>query len=396
VTKNPRYAKAADACLAFFLDNLVSPQTGIFGWGEHLLYNVFLDYLAGGAFTVRARRKFSYSHELDRWTTIYDVMWEKSPEKTRAEIEAIYEFKIHDPETFLNNRHSDFYAGQQTSDTLTFLKHSGLFTHAFAFLYSKTGDAKHLDWARKSADLFWQYRDSRTNLVRNCVQREDEPASPAGMAQLSLFLMRAYQWHPDARFLERGLAYIHAYNKSFTIDRNGRFRDVLSPDGTDREPGQIAELWEAPIRQAKAAALAYSLTGDSVALELADNVIAHVAPEMTFKQGIERSLISAEVEARSCSMSAALDLYEVTADRKYLAKARELADDAIRRFLYRGLFVSTMQLDPEGDRTRTTRVYDGRSSAGWLALNLLRLQRDLDVTEEGRFRKFQSLERIYD
>ena len=48
-----RYAAAADACLRFFLDHLVSPQTGMFGWGEHLFYNVFLDYLIGGAFTVR-------------------------------------------------------------------------------------------------------------------------------------------------------------------------------------------------------------------------------------------------------------------------------------------------------------------------------------------------------
>ena len=395
-TKTSTYAKAADTCLDFFLNNLVSPQTGIFGWGEHLLYNVFLDYLAGGAFTVRARRRFSYSHELDRWTTIYDVMWNKDPEKTRTEIEAIYEYKIHDPETFLNNRHSDFYSGQQITDTLTFLKHSGLFAHAFAFLYSKTKEAKHLEWARKAADLFWNYRDPRTNLVRNCVQREDEPAAAGGMAELSLFLMRAYQWHPDARFLERALAYIRAYHKWFTLDGNGRFRATLSPDGSDREPGQIAELWEGPIRQAKAAALAYSLTGDSVALELADNVIGAVTPEMTFSEGIERSRISAEVEARSCSLSAALDLYEATANRKYLRSARALADDAIQRFLYRGLFVSTMQIQPESDRAASTRVYDGRSGAGWLALNLLRLQRDVDRTEEGRFKKFETLERIYD
>ncbi|HUS06794.1 MAG TPA: hypothetical protein VMZ52_10880 [Bryobacteraceae bacterium] len=390
-----KYSKAADNCLHFFLNNLVSESTGIFGWGEHLFYNVFLDYLSGGSFTVRAGRKSFYAHEFDRWTTIYDVFWEQSPEKTRTEIEAIYEYKIHDKETFLNNRHSDFHAGQQTSDALTFLKHSGLFTHAFAFLYSKTTEPKHLEWARKAADLFWGYRDPRTNLVRNCVQRKEEAASAEGMAEASLFLLRAYQWQPDAKFLERALAYVHAYQKYFALG-NGRFRDTLSPDGTDRQPGQLAEYWEAPIRQAKAATLAYSLTGDPIALELADNVITHLTPAMSFKDGIERSRISAEVEARSCSLGAALDLYEATADIKYLAKARELADDAIKRFLYRGLFVSTLQLQPEGDRSATTRVYDGRSGAGWLALNLLRLQRDQDRTQAGQFRKFAALERTFD
>jgi len=79
-----------------------------------------------------------------------------------------------------------------------------------------------------------------------------------------------------------------------------------------------------------------------------------------------------------------------------LAKAQVLADDAIRRFLDRGLFLSTMQLYPEGDKSIRTRVYDGRSGAGWLALNLIRLQRDVDATGARTFKKFDSLERIYD
>jgi hypothetical protein len=55
-----------------------------------------------------------------------------------------------------------------------------------------------------------------------------------------------------------------------------------------------------------------------------------------------------------------------------------------------------MQLYPEGDKSARTRVYDARTGAGWLALNLIRLQRDSDATDAGRFRKFDRLERIYD
>jgi uncharacterized protein YyaL (SSP411 family) len=117
---------------------------------------------------------------------------------------------------------------------------------------------------------------------------------------------------------------------------------------------------------------------------------------MTVNTVVIRSLISDEIEARCCALSAALDLYEATADRKYLIKAQQLGDDAIRRFLYRGLFVSSMQVYPQGDKTVRTRVYDARTGAGWLALNLLRLQRDSDDTAAGRFKKFDKLERIYD
>ena len=394
-TGQAKYTRAADACLKFFLDNMVSDQTGHFGWGEHIFYNVFLDYMIGGGFTVRGNRNFSFAHELERWTTIYDVFWDKDPAKTLGEIEAIYEYKIHDRETFMNNRHSDYFAGRTTSDTLTFSKHSGLFAHAFAFLHSKTSEPKYLDWARKSADLFWKARHPSTGLIKNDFQRKETTAETAGMAQLALFLMRGYQWHADQSFLDKAVAYIHAYWKHAHAGE-GRFRDLLDIDGTDTKPGTFAQYWESPIRMAKAAALAYSLTKDKTALELADTVVSRLTPEMEFDTIIIRSLISDEVEARSCALSAALDLYEATGDTKYLSKAQTLADDAISRFLYRGLFVSRMQLYPEGDKSVRLKVYDGRSGAGWLALNLIRLQRDTDATAAGKFAKFDALERIYD
>ena len=111
--------------------------------------------------------------------------------------------------------------------------------------------------------------------------------------------------------------------------RTGKFRESVDGGGKDLKPGQYAEYWEAPIRQAKAAVLAYSLTKDSTALELADRVIMRLTPEMGFNTIIIRSLISDEVEARSCALSTAIDLYEVTGEKKYLDKAMTLADDAV-------------------------------------------------------------------
>jgi uncharacterized protein YyaL (SSP411 family) len=396
VDRNPKYARAADAYVDFFLNHMVSEQTGHFGWGEHIFYNVFTDYMIGGAFTVRNNRNFSFNHELDRWTTIYDLTWPKSRDKTLAEIEAIYQYKIHDYDTYINNRHSDYFEGRHTADTLTFVKHSGLFVHAFTFAYVQTQDPKYRDWAIKMAGLFWGYRDPGTNLVRGCVQRKDEAVAPEELALLAQFLLRAHQWHPEEIYLERACAYLRGYQKYFKADDQGHYRASVGPDGVDRKPGQFSQYWEGPLRMAKAAALAYSLSRDPMLLELSDDIVMHVMPEMKFDTVIQRSLVSDEVEARGVAISTLLDLYEITADRKYLAKAKELADDAIRRYLYRGLFVSTMQLYPEGDKSVHIKVYDGRTAAGLLAQNFIRLQRHSDDTDAGRFHKADKLDRTYD
>jgi uncharacterized protein YyaL (SSP411 family) len=177
------------------------------------------------------------------------VLWEKDPAKTLDEIEAIYEYKVHDRDTFMNNRHSDYFAGRTISDTLTFSKHSGLFAHAFAFVHSKTGENKYLEWARKSADLFWKARHPATGLIKNDFQRKETTAETSGMAQLALFLMRAYQWHADASLLEKALAYVQAYWKSFYAGEAGFGTSWISMERTpNREPlprtGSRRSAWQ--------------------------------------------------------------------------------------------------------------------------------------------------------
>jgi uncharacterized protein YyaL (SSP411 family) len=215
------------------------------------------------------------------------------------------------------------------------------------------------------------------------------------MAQLVLFLLRAYQWHAEPLFLERALAYLDAYEKYFVAEGKG-FRDQVQPNGTDQKPGEYAPLWPGPARIAKAAALAYSLSGEQRPLNLARAVVDQLRPDIRTDTVVERSLVSDEIEFRSCALSATIDLYEITGERKYIEKAEALAGDAIRRFLHRGLFISSLQLDPEGDKSLRTHVYDARTGAGWLALNLIRLQRDVNRTASGQFVKFDRLERIYD
>ena len=368
-TGKPKYKKAADAYLDFFLDELVSPPTGIFGWGEHIFYNVFADVIIGGSFGTANWHRFFYGHEFDRFAPIYDILWDKSPEKTLAEIDAIYDYKIVDKDTFINNRHSDYYIGR-TLDVFTFHKHTVLFAQAFALAYSKTHDKKYLDWARKCCDVFWNVRNPKTDVVGYCIQRPEDVTGGIEPSSV-LAYMRAYQTHPDPMFLERGLAYMRAYQNHVAQPTGGR------------------PIW------AKVAALAYTFSGDDTLLKTAENIIMNVTPESQHGGEIERSCISADVEQLGDGVCASLDLYEVTADPKYLAKAREFADDAIKSFLYKGLFVGEMHFNLDNDEGPRVKIYDARGGAGWLALDLIRLQRHVDATKAGKFKKRTSLDRIY-
>ena len=127
--------------------------------------------------------------------------------------------------------------------------------------------------------------------MRNCVQRKDEPAASAELAQVCLFLLRAYQWHPEQLFVDRAVAYLRAYEKYFKTSERGRVSRRSGDRRHDRKPGQVGAIWEAPIRIAKAAALAYSITGDAGLLEMADGVHERVTPDLTVSSVVQRSLI---------------------------------------------------------------------------------------------------------
>jgi len=101
-------------------------------------------------------------------------------------------------------------------------------------------------------------------------------------------------------------------------------------------------------------------------LDLADRIMGNLTPELEWDTTVERCLVSDAIEARSTSLSASIDLYELTGDRKHLEKTLDLADDAISRLMYNGLFVAPVKLQPEGDTSARGKVYDARPGpAGW-------------------------------
>jgi len=155
VTGDPHYRNGVDTYLSFYLSNLPSPTTGLFPWGEHMSYNTVRDKLV------------ATRHEMEHNVPEWELLWNVNPSAVQKEIEAIYAINIYDKEHFLYDRHANYYSGE--FDPLpvrgTYIKHSGLFAYSFLFLYSKTHDDKHLRWARKMANLYWQHRDPATEIV---------------------------------------------------------------------------------------------------------------------------------------------------------------------------------------------------------------------------------------
>jgi len=153
LTKNPKYAQSADAYLGYFLKHCVSTTTGLFAWGEHMYYDVFLD-------TVVAHR-----HEMEIPLPPWEELWRIDSTAVKNEIEAIYKYHIYDKEMFWYDRHGNYYTGQFDEPAVrgTWIKHSGLYTYSFIFLYTKTHNPEYLTWAKKMADVFYAIRDPKTD-----------------------------------------------------------------------------------------------------------------------------------------------------------------------------------------------------------------------------------------
>jgi len=175
----------------------------------------------------------------------------------------------------------------------------------------------------------------------------------------------------DLRGSRRGVS--ARLRKIFQDLRKGVYKEEVSTDGTDRKPGKLAPVWEAPIRIAKAAALAHSITRDADFWRWRDGIMARVTQEMTVASVVQRSLVSDELEARSCAVSAAIDLYELTADRKHrqsaIAGERHVAEVPLSRSFRQQHAASSGSRQERAHPGFTT---DARARAGW-ALNLIRL-----------------------
>ena len=290
LTGDAKYAQAADAYTRAYFER-AKKANGLLAWGSHIYYDAYKDAPGGDG-------DGAGPHEILVLCPNWERMWRVAPEAVRREIELIWEWHVVDKETGLHNRHDDKHPG------CDFAFSGGEFAYAFAFLYSKTHDPKHLGWAKTVFGRHWNARNPDTDLTPDAPgtgERYDAhhcfTTLPGPHASL---LLKSYEVTDDPWFKDVALAYIRAYLEHGWNKSTRHYYGMLTLDGRPvREEGKLAagydvwkptgyvDVWRAimfsyefPLIAAQTPLYAHEITGDKDALESAENWAVNIRAEM--------------------------------------------------------------------------------------------------------------------
>jgi hypothetical protein len=365
LTGEPKYAAAARRYIDYYLRHAQNHTTGFLAWGEHLYYDFYRDEVA-------AERR---SHELLEWTPPWPELWEVNPEAVSRAIQALRFHYYADDPAQLFNRHAWWdRAEHQKPGGQPWIKHSGLYAYSFMFLYKQTGERRWLAWSRGAGSLYWNRRNQETNLTLSCIDdpREGSKRVSSGTALLAYWLLKAHHLNPrETGIRNQAVALLKAYGR-YTYDarRDGYLAEV-NTDGA-RAGEDLIQPWNfaygAPtiLPFGRVAAYFARTEKDPAFLEMAHRV-ARIAKATPMPERVS-------IEGLGFALNLALDLFELTAEDRYLDEARSYADLAIRSFWVElpggGLFV----------REPHDRYYEAKVGVGDLLAGLVRLQIQSDTS----------------
>ncbi|MCC6698707.1 MAG: VCBS repeat-containing protein [Candidatus Hydrogenedentes bacterium] len=326
LTGDPQYREEAERYLSFWLAECPNKTTGVFPWGEHMSYNCVRDVI------VATRHEMEYN--LPEW----EMLWTLNPEAVRKEIEAIYRISVWDKEGFLYDRHANYYTGE--FDPLpvrgSYIKHSGLFAYSFMFLYTKTGDRKHLEWARKMSEVYWKNRDPKTGLVPGYVSSGGGSGNSNWQLVLAYYILEAAGEFPDPVVLRHGLDLVDSVLQyGFDVNTGAIANELELPTGKVVQWG--ASPWTYADNSGYCGALAlwkaWELTReqrylDAYAARLRA-VCAAPLPE-SLAPGVAGSWLQILVDG-----------YKATRDPLFLTSARRLAVWSAEYLVRRGLILES-------------------------------------------------------
>ena len=150
ITGDERYGARADTALRFWLDNCLF-ASGVWPIGEHGVWNFYTD-------KPEPTRPHEPQAHLD-WPLYFAI----APEKVVAEIDAMHIMHIFEHRGLAHHgRHGNVVANTPKHGGCGFIRLTGLFARAWAFLHSRTADPKYLGWVREQAALCAGLRDPKT------------------------------------------------------------------------------------------------------------------------------------------------------------------------------------------------------------------------------------------
>jgi hypothetical protein len=350
LTGDARFKEVADAYLRFYLENMPSKTTGLFPWGEHMSYNTVRDRI------VQTR------HEMERNLPEWEMLWQIKPEAVQREIEAVRRISVYDNENYVFDRHANYYTGELDPLPVrgAYIKHSGLFTYAFMFLYSKTRDPQHLEWTRKMSDAYWRHRNPDTQLIPGYISLHGGASDSTIQLALADCLLKALEFYRDPVVEERALGMVDSFLKYGFNKDTGVFANTLDP-ATGKITKEGPTTWalgeSSDAFRLLACLDAYNLTGDPRYLEPLRPVVE------TFAKTPPPP--SAANETIATWLDVLFKAYRATHDAYFLRQARSLANWAADNVIRDGLILESAN----------GYVYQAKSRPGLLMQALLEMYR---------------------
>jgi hypothetical protein len=355
-TGDARYTEFADRSLGYTMQHLVD-EKGLFWWGWHRHWDAYRDQMTGHA---------GNHHEIHVQRAAWPELWAVDSQAVTRQIEALWHWHVIDKTTGEVNRHGD---GARGCD---FAMSAGEILRALAFLYHKTKQPQWLDRARLLADYYWRQRHPETDLIPNRPNagRDRFDGSHFDTSVAGLYcpcLLDAFQWTGAPSFRDQAVAYLKAYARYGYDPATGRFWGSLRLDGTpvpgprvrgdyaQYEPRGHIDLWqpyvagyEHPLDTALTYALAAEMTGEAELVEAAGRWAGFI--ERSLPAGPCQTDTWYDQYARNQAQHGAyadhygktitffLAMHRLTGQARYEALAREVADDAVAKLVYNGLF----------------------------------------------------------
>jgi hypothetical protein len=375
LTGDERYARAAEAYLADALRYTTSPATGLMGWGEHLFYDFYEDRVrVDSAFAQRTNGTGGYFHEFLPDTPPWTALWALDSARTAAAIRGLgYHFWQERPTDFRFNRHAhwDRPAYQSPAVSQPWIKHAGLQTYSYLFLYHHTRDPEARRMAEGTSRLYWAARQPETGLTPACLddpRPEARAANLSGTASLAYFLLKSSPWAPPGWDLAgRAAALLTAAERycwdadrqtyRVGIDTDGRAVPAASPrTGQTHLTAWVAGYGTANLFEVgRLAAGCARLRPDPVYLRLAER-----CARLAAREPLPDTLLAENV---GDAIHLNVDLYELTRRPEYRQAADRYAALALRHLHRRGWLV----------RRTGDAYYEAKMGVGTVVAGLLRL-----------------------
>ncbi len=351
LTGDPRYAEAARAYLQFFVTRCTHTATGLWPWGEHAHWDFFQE---------------TYGHTYHEYLgapplSLLEMAWTMSPQAIVGEADGMLNH-VRDPETFQFCRHAEIDKPltpelRAERKGLDFPRHGAMFARQWAFAYSKTQDAKYLQYVEGMLKHFELVRqeDGTIPILSKLADRSALGPAPSANLSVGLSLLEAVPLlgqTPTA-------AHCQKLGTDLLAVAAGMPGKPLKTAAFDIAYGGGSFDGVTPLLRVDA----YRVTGDARHLELAKAFGSlYATVEQTPREGNIRA------EAYGLLVNLYLDLAELDKDPKWLAAAQKYARFGIEDLYHDGLFRGASNLG----------YYDSELYVSTFVYGLVRLQATLD------------------